>query len=1488
MVKNKLKYILLFIPFIFTIGFSSWIIVYSFTMNPNYVQNSISGFFDYSYEKVFDATNHCPTPSGSSNTDGITFTYYYKEFNADDSNFVLLDTTNKGPVNAGTYEFKIEATGAITGVCRVKYTILPLKIKAKIIETDYSEVLSYNNQDCRKWTNFYNEFLNDKISFTDENNKPLSSSLIPSFKITEMSTGDDNCFYNTKSSNDIVIGSTYIVKFDLTTTIAQNYLIFDYEKYYTSDNKNDNFYTTNGSTILIYKTVLLNNAYYTIEKALEKTGNIYLVGDNTNTIFTAFTSFSYYVDLENNYLNYSVLSKTTLWLPMDQDNNETNNSTGNRIYSCLYIPCNVTLTVDGTIKVCGSLEKGSHKVYNRAILFNNGIINLNGELKSYGYTKGSGKIYANSGSKIYDVVTFDNDTHSGGVTITMSLTKIFPMDVYSMHNISCEIIIDYRSIYYIMYDIEMSVVSLSDNLVIIGSGGLFELKNGYIIKNVEDTTGKFYNDKDNLMTNYSKTNQDKTQREVIEIYGEFFDNVISIEQSGFGITTGKDYAMPIGFMSISLKSDDKGNVGIGVIKSNSYKFYPGSKFIIDEGSSLTINSDINIIFYDETFKYVPESVSGFGNTISYYKNHLDWYEQTTEPIGAQLIIKGTLTSLGSLGGYIQVASKDAVLQLSEVSAKLVRLTKDIYEGSSQYFQILAKTLRDEFTTDTINAQGCFNASTVSNLETGIYIGEYNSTEKYYYWTKADNAAKFVLEFYDFISGKYFGSKEVYVLEAIDGVYTYEITGNEYSYAKDYYVFKNWCLSNGDALSSNNNKLTTNKSISESDTFVSIKLYATWNPIVFSLDYNTVFVDSITSENIPIDASNGVLYPNTNITFTYEDILNGNINLGGNAVYNDCNFNGWYLNTTDGTIYLENTLKIDQFLLININDLNINNDECIGKITLIGRFTDYHEYTIEFDASIYGYNTPSKITNLNPNETISLPNFQTFNNEFEYQYYIKYWSFSPLKENNTQLSSNVTVNDLITLIDEYNANTTGTEIEIVNYTIKIYAHSDSKQHKIVYQSSLDSNATIYDTYYFNSGATIIMRSGLDADDNPLSKNPTEESIVNYEYKFDGWSLNETAENPEFIVGESYRLIDEDYVGENQVIKLVPHFAGTPYCTIKVTISNGEKGKATIQVSYVWKNVSYSKNENGTYNFDYGTNVTIKITFSADSHDKTHGTYIYSIIGLGSGDGYITDIQSVKVNADGSANTENKTYSSVKEHIEVSVTQSGGSSNCIPSGTLITLADGSIKKVEDLTLNDLLLVYNHETGKFEASPIVFIDDDGWKEYNIVNLVFSNGTITRLIYEHGYFDVTLNKYVYVDEYNYRDFIGHEFVYTNGEMLEYVTLVDSYVTTEYVGCYSPVTAVHLNYIVDGMLSMPGGIEGIFNIFEYGDNLVFDEELMMADIEKYGIMEYEVLAPYVPYEMYIAFNAKYFNVAIGKGYITFDEILYYAEKYLDRHGLRE
>ena len=62
----------------------------------------------------------------------------------------------------------------------------------------------------------------------------------------------------------------------------------------------------------------------------------------------------------------------------------------------------------------------------------------------------------------------------------------------------------------------------------------------------------------------------------MEIYGTFTDNVVSIKKSGQGIETGPNYAMPIGMMSVSLKKDEEGNTGVGLMDATSYKFLPGS------------------------------------------------------------------------------------------------------------------------------------------------------------------------------------------------------------------------------------------------------------------------------------------------------------------------------------------------------------------------------------------------------------------------------------------------------------------------------------------------------------------------------------------------------------------------------------------------------------------------------------------------------------------------------------------------------------------------------------------------------------------------------------------------------------------------------------------------------------------------------------------------------------------------------------------------
>ena len=223
------------------------------------------------------------------------------------------------------------------------------------------------------------------------------------------------------------------------------------------------------------------------------------------------------------------------------------------------------------------------------------------------------------------------------------------------------------------------------------------------------------------------------------------------------------------------------------------------------------------------------------------------------------------------------------------------------------------------------------------------------------------------------------------------------------------------------------------------------------------------------------------------------------------------------------------------------------------------------------------------------------------------------------------------------------------------------------------------------------------------------------------------------------------------------------------------------------------------------------------------------------------------------------------------------------SCVAEGTLITLADGSQVPVENLTGGEMLLVWNLYTGSFDIAPILVIDSDALKQYEVIKLTFSDGTTVDVISEHGFFDVDLNKYVYLDKYA-EEYIGHRFLKQNENGKVQVTLVDVAITLENIAAYSPVTYGHLCYYVNGMLSIPGGINGLFNIFEVdAETMKFDAEAMEADVEMYGLYTYEELNSLVPMQelMFDAVNGQYLKVAIGKGIITIEQISELVERYV-------
>lgn len=231
----------------------------------------------------------------------------------------------------------------------------------------------------------------------------------------------------------------------------------------------------------------------------------------------------------------------------------------------------------------------------------------------------------------------------------------------------------------------------------------------------------------------------------------------------------------------------------------------------------------------------------------------------------------------------------------------------------------------------------------------------------------------------------------------------------------------------------------------------------------------------------------------------------------------------------------------------------------------------------------------------------------------------------------------------------------------------------------------------------------------------------------------------------------------------------------------------------------------------------------------------------------------------------------------------VTISSSSINtCLPSGTMIALADGTRKAVENVTTRDRVLVFNHETGAFDGAGIIFMEDDGVRDWTVLRLRFADGSGTGLIFEHGYFDLDLMRYVYIREDNYGDFIGHRFARrTAAGGIEGVELTGAEIGVERTGCYSFPSVYHLNFVADDFLSMPGGITGMFNFFDYGEGLKYEEAAKAADIAAYGLMRYEDLAAQLTREEFDAYPAPYLRVALGKGVMTQERLAYLIERYV-------
>lgn len=197
---------------------------------------------------------------------------------------------------------------------------------------------------------------------------------------------------------------------------------------------------------------------------------------------------------------------------------------------------------------------------------------------------------------------------------------------------------------------------------------------------------------------------------------------------------------------------------------------------------------------------------------------------------------------------------------------------------------------------------------------------------------------------------------------------------------------------------------------------------------------------------------------------------------------------------------------------------------------------------------------------------------------------------------------------------------------------------------------------------------------------------------------------------------------------------------------------------------------------------------------------------------------------------------------------------------------------------------MLSWDFINGCYTDEGVFCVTNHGEAVYDVLTLFFDEGTTLDIISDHGLFDRNEMKFVNLDATNYTEYIGHTFVIRdeNGNNRE-VILTGGSIEERLTSAYSLISTHTLDVIANGLLTADPSIYFLFP-FEINDDLRYDEEKMAQDIEAFGLLTYEEFHPFAPHmteTQFYAGNGHYINVALGKGIVTMEEIMMYAQRLL-------
>ncbi len=310
-----------------------------------------------------------------------------------------------------------------------------------------------------------------------------------------------------------------------------------------------------------------------------------------------------------------------------------------------------------------------------------------------------------------------------------------------------------------------------------------------------------------------------------------------------------------------------------------------------------------------------------------------------------------------------------------------------------------------------------------------------------------------------------------------------------------------------------------------------------------------------------------------------------------------------------------------------------------------------------------------------------------------------------------------------------------------------------------------------------------------------------------------------------------------------------------CSLPYTVTQGSTGNISVKAKWAQTFAVQYRGNNYTHNgpATIGEGETFTATFQLNGAAYFTGvTITMNNRTLREGTGYTLS---------GSGSTRTLTVPNVDGPIDINV-QTGNW--CLPEGTLIMLWDGSYKKIEDITYNDLLRVWNHDTGSYGYEYPAWIEKAGNSDV-YTKVTFSDGSELKVVGNHSIFSKTRNKYVDInsDEFNVGDKVVN---LKNG--LSYVTVTKIEVIEKSIKYYHVISSRYFNLITNNVLTTYEIYNNISNFMGFDGNLKWQ----IADIVRQDLYTYEDFS-YLDHYLFKVFRLGELKYLVKNNMITQEEM---------------